>query len=69
MRFDNIPIIRVTSPTLRFISNKEWDDMEEKAIPFGEWHFERRGRGVKPVKGKYDPTNPNHIRYEDIIHH
>lgn len=64
----DIPIIKATSPQLRFISQKEWDDMLHKAIPAGEWHFEREGKGVKPVKGKYDNSNPNHIRVEDIIH-
>lgn len=66
---DKIPIIRGGSATIRFITHKEWDEMESKAIPFGEWHFERYGRGVKPVKGKYDPSNPNHVAYSEVITH
>jgi len=65
----NVPIIRGGSTTIKFISHKEWDEMESKAIPFGEWHFERCGRGVKPVKGRYDPNNPNHVKYSSVITH
>jgi hypothetical protein len=56
-----------SSCTIKQISNKEWEDMQKRAIPQGEWHFERVERGVKPVPGKYDPNNRNHIRVEDVI--
>lgn len=62
-----IPVIRGGSATIRFITHKEWDEMMSKAIPFGEWHFERCERGVKPVKGKYDPNNPCHIDYHSVV--
>ncbi|MCU0639503.1 MAG: hypothetical protein MUF59_06515 [Candidatus Krumholzibacteria bacterium] len=62
-------ILNISSPKLEFISKKEWDEIAAKAIPKSEWHFERcEPRGVKPVKGKYDPTNPTHIKVDDIIH-
>lgn len=64
---ENIPKISICPPILKFISNKEFDEIESKAIPFGEWHFEKFGRGVKPVKGKYDPNNPEHVKYEHVV--
>jgi hypothetical protein len=67
MSHKNIPKIRIKPPILKFISNKEFDEIESKAIPFGEWHFEKCDRGVKPVKGKYEPDNPEHVKYEDVI--
>lgn len=66
-RDDNIPKIVGASPILKFITNEEWESIKKKAIPAGKWHFERCERGVKPVKGEYDPNNPAHIRIEDVI--
>lgn len=45
------------------ISRTELKQIMDSAIK--EWHFERcdGGRGVIPVKGKYDTTNPKHNIY------
>lgn len=50
---------------LREISREEWREMEENSIK--EWHFERVSNGVKPVVGKYNPDNPDHIKPSDVI--
>lgn len=63
----NIPVIKGGCPRLVFIHKKEWDEMESNAAPFGEWHFEKCERGVKPVKGKFDPNNPCHIDYHSVV--
>ena len=51
------------------LSRKEWRKMlKENTIK--EWHFERcenGKRGVKPIEGKYDSTNPKHIKISDVI--
>ena len=39
--------------------------MERRSIKI--WHFEKCERGVKPVEGKYDPNNPNHVSYKNVI--
>ena len=68
MKERKIAVIHSKSPTLKRISQKEWDEIAAQVIPAGEWHFERcEPRGVKPVKGKFDPTNPAHIKVEDVI--
>jgi len=50
------------------MSREEYNRLQENSIK--EWHFERcenGKRGVKPIEGKYDPTNPKHIKPSDII--
>lgn len=63
----NIPRITLSFPKIKQISNKEYHDMLDNAIPAKDWHFEWAGDGVKPVKGKYDPDNLNHVRIKDVI--
>jgi hypothetical protein len=57
--------INLNIPTIRQISNKEWRHMNDHTIKV--WHFERTDNGVKPVEGKYDPDNPNHIPVSKVI--
>ena len=55
-----IPTIDFKKPSsYTTISRREFNEVKRKAIK--EWHFEKSGSGVKPVVGKFDPTNPNHI--------
>jgi hypothetical protein len=51
--------------TIKQISNKEWNEMQKNSIK--EWHFERSGDGVVPVKGKCDPNNPDHIPIRKVV--
>jgi hypothetical protein len=46
--------------SLSFISNADLKKLKENMIT--EWHFEKciGQRGIIPVKGKFDPTNPLH---------
>jgi hypothetical protein len=51
--------------TIKQISNKEFADMKRRSIKI--WHFEKYERGVKPVEGEYNPNNPNHVPYKNVI--
>lgn len=52
--------------SLTRISYKD-EQMENQRKSIKDWHFERCDKGVKPVEGKYDPSNPNHIKPSDVI--
>jgi uncharacterized linocin/CFP29 family protein len=58
---------KIPKSTLTSVSRAEWKNIQEKAIKV--WHFERSpsGRGVIPVAGKFDPTNPNHIHQRKVF--
>lgn len=47
------------------VSRAELKKMRDNAIKI--WHFEKTDNGVKPVKGEYDPINPNHVRKNKVI--
>lgn len=49
------------------VSRKEMREMFKNAIPSSQWHFEKCGGGVKPVEGKFDPSNPKHIKVSDVV--
>ena len=50
------------------VSRKEWKLLQDTAEK--EWHFElcKEGKNYKPVKGKYNPDNPKHLKHTDVIH-
>jgi hypothetical protein len=58
--------------TVASITRKQWKYLNDTAEK--EWHFECSKNsingvaGVKPVKGKYNPDNPKHIKISDVIH-
>lgn len=50
------------------ISRTDYNKLMNNAIKV--WHLERceKGkRGARPVEGKYDPDNPNHINPSEVI--
>jgi predicted aldo/keto reductase-like oxidoreductase len=51
--------------SIKQISNNEMKYIKDRSIKV--WHFEKRGNRVKPVEGKCDPTNPNHIPINKIV--
>jgi hypothetical protein len=57
--------------TILYLSRNEWKYIQDTAERV--WHFEQSKNsingvaGVKPVKGKYNPGNPNHIKISDVI--
>jgi hypothetical protein len=58
---NKIPSFTTGSVTISSVSRKELNRMLDQSIKI--WHFERSsdGKGVVPVKGEFDPFNPNHI--------
>ena len=60
-----IPSFTLDKTTIRQISNKEYQHMLDHAIKV--WHFERSSNGVKPVEGKCDPNNPEHLPIRKVI--
>ena len=61
-----IPIIDFKKPSsYTTISRKEFDQIKREAIK--EWHFEKSGSGVKPIAGKFDPTNPKHLPINRVL--
>lgn len=58
--------------TITRITRNEWKYLKDTAER--DWHFERSKNsingvaGVKPVKGKYNPDNPKHVKVSDVIH-
>ena len=62
-----VPTIDFGAPSsYSSITRQELNKIKEKAIRI--WHFERLGNGVVPVKGEYDPKNPNHVSIRKVIH-
>lgn len=62
-----IPVIDFKSPsTYTTMRPEEWKELQRKAIKI--WHFEKNpdGKGVHPVAGEYDPTNPNHVHRKKV---
>jgi hypothetical protein len=47
------------------VTKEEWEEEKRKEIKI--WHFEICTCGLKPVVGKYDQNNPDHIPIEKII--
>jgi len=60
-----IAVVERPSVKFEYISFKDYKKMMEESIK--EWHFEKSGDGVIPVKGKYDPTNSNHVKKVDVL--
>lgn len=50
---------------LKSVSYEELRYIKEHLITV--WHFEKCDGGVKPVKGEYDPDNPNHVKKSSVI--
>lgn len=50
--------------SVRSVTREEWKLMQNR---IKVWHFERCDRGVIPVKGEFDPTNPNHVPKRKVI--
>ena len=56
--------VEVEMTTIRSVSRKEFEE-----IGIRVWHFEKCDRGVIPVKGEYDPSNPTHVPKRKVIAH
>jgi hypothetical protein len=53
-------------PTIYSTTSREkWREMKKNAIK--DWYFEKTGNGVKPVVGKCDPNNPDHIPIRKVV--
>jgi len=60
-----MPSFALGKTTISQISRAYSKKLYDSAIK--DWHFEKCVGGVKPVVGKFNPTNPAHIKQSKVV--
>ena len=49
------------------LTKKDEKYIRDHTIKSSNWYFEKTANGVKPVIGKYNPEDPNHVKKSKVI--